>query len=93
MYFNKGKPMQYKEEGAAFFPPAAPPADFPMRGIGMLPPRTMGIDMSLLTNGFVAGVGADDATTAEEPSVFSTPAPILAAAVGFLGGFILWRLK
>lgn len=89
MYVNNGKPMEYKEEGAAIFPSPTPP-------MGVVPPRTMGIDMSLLTNGFVpgvAGIGADAPTTGTEPSIFATPTPWVIAAVGAVAGFLLWRHK
>ena len=85
MYVNDGKPMSYAEEGAAFFPPTLPP-------LGMVPPRTMGLDMQLLRQGFVSGVG-DDAVVAEAPSVLSTPTPWLVAAAGAVVGFFLWRHK
>lgn len=91
MYFNKGKQMHYKEEGAAFFPPVAPP----ISGLGMVPPRTMGINMSLLTNGFVPipGMGADPASVAaptaecvdcQQKVKWAVWAFVIGGAVGFI---------
>jgi hypothetical protein len=100
MYFNKGKTMQYKEEGAAFFPPAAPPDDFPTHGIGsMIPPRTMGIDMSLLQNGFVPmhGLGAEPSSAYLDANAAVTEVGlsklILIGAAGAVAGFMFWRHK
>ncbi len=95
MYFNKGKPMHYKEEGAAFFPPVAPP----ISGLGVVPPRTMGIDMDLLTNGFVPIPGMGAETTSPAPP--ASPAEcveckervkwaVWAFVIGAAGGFI-WK--
>lgn len=91
MYLRDGRRMTEHEEGAAFFEPIKGPS------LGLVPPRTMGLDLDLLRRGYVPtrGVGADAApvATAESPSVFSEPLPWLAAAAGAIGGFILWRLK
>jgi hypothetical protein len=46
MYRSNGQPMTYKEEGAAFLPPT--------RATGsMVPPRPMGLQRGMLTDGFV----------------------------------------
>ena len=89
MYLRNGKPMQYKEEGAAFFPPATPPS------LGMVPPRTMGLHPGMLTHGFeqASGVGADAPATADMAGILSTPTPWVFAAVGAVAGFLLWRHK
>jgi hypothetical protein len=44
MYRSNGQPMTYKEDGAAFLPPT--------RGAGMVPPRPMGLQRGMLTDGF-----------------------------------------
>jgi len=70
MYRRDGQPLQFKEEGAAIY--ANPLASI------IIPPRTMGIDMSLLKRGF-AGVGqylSDDV----DSSASAAPAPALVPA-------------
>lgn len=102
MYVRDGKQMQYREEGAAFFEPVR-------LDVGMIPPRTMGLQPGMLTHGFVPtyGIGQYTADAVEEdPSSI----PVLAAAVSpsapppdhvpwlfgigaAIGGFILFSGK
>lgn len=88
MYLRDGKQMREPEEGAAFFEPVS---------MGqMIPPRTMGIDMDLLTRGFpgTRGVGAEDPASAPAPSFLYAPwYPWLIGGVAAVGGFMFWRKR
>jgi hypothetical protein len=80
MYLSNGKPMEYKEEGAAFLPPT--------RGAGMVPPRVMGLQPGMLTHGFVPANGLGDPVAADDDT-----RPYMALLAGAIAGFLVWRFK
>ncbi len=96
MYLRDGKPMQYKEEGAAFFQPismgqfvgdSAPPVD--MTGSGT---RAMTADAS--TSSADGGAPASPPSGASAPSNDSSSAtPWWVFAAGALGGFFLYKRR
>ncbi len=73
MYVRDGQRMPEPEEGAAFFEPIR-------FDVGMIPPRTMGLEPGMLTRGYdLRGLGQYTADSVDsDPSSI----PVVAAAVG-----------
>ena len=95
MYLSNGKPMTYKEEGAAFFPPIAfgqfaadhPPATDVATSatVGLTTNATVA---ATATPGGTAATSAGSQTAGSDDSMSWTPWLVFAA--GAVGGFFLF---
>jgi hypothetical protein len=90
MYRRDGKGLQEREEGAAIFRDVIHvPSNWSTQGLGMIPPRTMGLQPGMLRRGFVPANGLGQAAATAE--TYAPWTPWLLGAIGVIGGFCLVR--